>query len=253
MIARLLLSLLFMLGQTTRPLTGAGVTKASGGGGGTWSLIQLKYNSSAGGGTGGSGCAVSTTTCTVTVSSVGAGHLVVMVPFSGSSAGTSIAWSAGSGETWTHCGGTNGCLFAGANAGAVDAAYVLSATGGETSFTCTVASAPPSYFACAIFEYAWSGATIAFDASNGAYTSSCTSCSGIGLTLSGSKDVIIQVGLPAQSLTAISGGAGYTNPQQFYDGAGQAGAINTTNGAAPTWTQSPAGPNVAMAIAFKGS
>lgn len=60
---------------------------------------------------------------------------------------------------------------------------------------------------------------------------------GAAVTISGTSDAIVQAIIPGDNVTGISGGAGYTawtvdlNSGNF----GFAGAINTTNGAAPTW------------------
>src|SRR5208282_478148 len=74
--------------------------------------------------------------------------------------------------------------------------------------------------------------------------SSCSSCAGVGLTLNGTNDIILQMGNPNNSLTAITGGA--FSSTAFFDenltgGEAYAAAKNTNNGTAPTWTQSPSG------------
>lgn len=57
---------------------------------------------------------------------------------------------------------------------------------------------------------------------------------GIGLTLTGSNDVIVQYVNYGTNATAISGT--YTSPADFPGGSGVAGSINTSSGTAPTWT-----------------
>lgn len=228
-------------------------TPISTGAGGTWSSTQLKFRDSAGNGTGGGTCTAGGTTCAVTVASVGANHLLVAFMLYVSTSGSALTVSvASAGETWTHC---SSCAFlaTGGSGNGTDAAYVLTAAGGETTVTCTISSATNSYLSCGVFEYAWSGSTRTFDVSNGGLDATCTSCTGQVLTLTGTSDVVMQFAVPEQTISAITGGAGYTNPQQFYGGNGIAGAINTTNGAAPTWTQAPTGRVTVMAMSFKGT
>ena len=227
--------------------------KVFSGGGNTWTLVQTKFWDSGSVGTGGGTCSSTATTCNVTVASVGAGHLLLCVGMYSNSSQLNLSAGCGT-ETWSHCAGANGCsFFDGANAVKIglDASYVLSATGSETSFTCTLSAVAGGFNACAVLEYSWSGATKTFDTSNGGISSNCTSCSGQALTIGGSKDAIVQVGLPLQNLTSIAGGAGYSG--SFFDGVGFGSAVNTTTGTAPTWTQSPIGDVVVMAIAFSGS
>lgn len=240
------LLILALLAQSI-PFPGPGMSHSAGGTP-TWSLVQAKWYDSTGSGTGGSSCSAGTSSCTVTVSSTGAGHLLVAIT-AFSDASTRSLSSVSGGETWTHCAGTNGCNF-GTSPLWTDASYVLSAAGGATALTCNLSSAASDYIACIVLEYAWSGSTITFDTSNGGSDNYCTSCAGQALTIGGSKDVIIQVGVPLNSLTAITGS--YTTPGLFH-GAAVAGMINTNDGTAPTWTQDSSGLVAIMAIAFSGS
>lgn len=218
---------------------------------GTFTLVQFKYNDSLGGGTGGSSCDNATTgVCNVTVSALGSGHLVACVGFFAHSVAVTVSCTATS-NTFTHCAGAHGCAFGNSTAGFLDAAYVLSSTSGATNVACTSSLSSLAYLGCGVYEYSYSGSSISFDTSNGAIDTACTTCAAQALTLTGTTDVIIQTGIPANSLTAISGA--YTNPAQFYSGAGNAGRINTTDGTAPNWTQNVSGQVTVMAIAFKGN
>jgi hypothetical protein len=214
-------------------------------GSGTWTLVQVRYYDSAGGGSGGSSCDSTGTTCTVNASSVGAGHKVIA--FAMYSSPTSKVLSSVTGETWTHCAS---CAGGGDTAGFLDAFYTLSATGGETSFTCTASGALSGYISCGVIELAWSGASAAFDVGIVALDASCTTCSGGGaLTLTGSSDAILAIGMPVNSLTAVTI---YTSQLSFPSGAGIAILINTTNGADPSWSHSASGAVSVMRIALKG-
>jgi hypothetical protein len=213
------------------------------GGAGTWTLVQIKYFDSTGGGSGGSDCDSIGTACTVNASAVGAGHKVVA--FAMYASPTSKTLASVTGETWTHC-----ASCAGGGEGFLDAYYTLSATGGETSFTCTASGTLSGYNSCGVAEFAWSGASAAFDAGVVAVDTSCTACSGGGaLTLTGSSDAILAIGMPANSLTAVSI---YTPQLSFPSGAGIATLINTTNGADPVWTHDASGAVAVMRIALKG-
>lgn len=251
LIAFILFSAALACAQTAMPIVGS-TWKGSGAASPSFSLVQFKYNSSAGGGTGGSGCTTGQKACTVTVSAIGAGHLVFVFDFDGNSAVNALASvtsSGGAGDTWTHCAGAHGCSFTTAGTGNTDGSYVLSAAGGETSITCNITNNSASYMACGVIEYS-STTSVTFDTSNGGTDSLCTTCAGVALTLAGTNDVIIQLALPGDSISAISN-ASYTDPKQFYDGAGLAGWKNTTTGTAPNWTQGSTASVTVMAIAFK--
>lgn len=229
-----------------------GATAGSSGGGGTLAFVQLKFYDSLGGGTGGSACnnAVNSS-CTVTVSSVGAGHmLAAFVALANPETFTGVS----GGESWTHCAGSNGCAFGSvAGGGYTDVWYVLSTTGGETSFTCNLSGTDSLYQGCGIMEFSYSGSSVSFDASNGnSNASACSSCAAPALSLTGTKDAIVQIGIPNNSMTAIT--SPYSTHAQFYSGVGMAIAVGLTSYTAPTWTQSGTAADVAtMAIAFKGN
>lgn len=216
----------------------------------TWSLVQFKWNDSNGSGTGGGTCSGSGSTCAVTVSSIGAGHILLAFGLSSITSGNVL--NSISGETSTHC--ANCSQFDG-SIGSIDARYVLSAAGGETSITCTLNAAAGGYNGCGIVEYSYSGPSASFDVAGSAVDSACTTaCAAQSLTLSGSNDAIVQIASPANALTTFSGAA-YTNPKQFYSGVGIAGAINQSSGTSPgNWNQTGgAGTVLVVGIAVKGN
>jgi hypothetical protein len=243
------------------PFPGPGRPEA----GSRWTFVQAKYYDSMNGGTGGSACSANGTTCTVNVSAIGNGHVVIVASIA-AVAGSAITLVGISSETTTHCGN---CNFGSSSSGWVDARYVLSATGGETTITCTVNMAPTSYFGCLIAEFSYSGPSASYDTSNGAVLTGCTTCAGASLALKGSKDIILQVGSPANSFGRSAAGssqrqgAGFKGVSGSYiaippdapfpSGAGLAYLANTADGAAPNWTQSPAGDATVMGIAIKGN
>jgi len=253
-IQAILLSTLFLL--ASMPIASQEVVtarrRAGGGAAGTWSLIQFKYWDNVGGGTGGGTCSGGGSSCQVTITAPTAGNLLVAVGFFDKS--TSTMTTPTGGQTWTHCAGTNGCLFGNNTVGLIDAWYVTSATStGQTSVTCNYSGGTTAYQSCGVYEYHWTGTTISFDTSNGAIDATCTTCAGATLTLGGTADVIIQTGWSLPSSTGFSAITGsYTSPKQFYSGGGDAGWINTSSGAAPNWTGSSAQYTV-MGIAFKGT
>jgi hypothetical protein len=210
---------------------------APGSGSPTWSFIQEKRNEACTGGT----------ACAVTVAGIGAGNLLVAAMITGSS----LLLSSVSGDTnaFTHCGGGSNSCNANGGAGNVDASYLLSAAGGETTLTCNrAAGSDGGFYACRIYEFHYSSGTATFDAANKASGSTCTSCTGVALTIS-TNDVIVTTMAADQTLSAISGA--YTQGQDFTDGIGSAGAMNTSVGTAPTWTQAPTGTTQAFALAIQ--
>lgn len=221
---------------------GGGVTVSSG----SWSLVQFKYNDDFGGGTGGGTCSTATGICNVTVAAVAANDS--LVGFSLPVNGTSITLSSINGETWSAC--PTSCSAGDAASGWTGMLYVAHATGGETSFNCTL-SAAPSHLSCGVVELKWTGSTVAADASGANDNATCTSCAGIALTLSGASDAIVQIGIPVNNFTAIT--APYSSNAHFYSGTAEAVSINTTSGTAPTVTQSSTGTAGMAAIALKGS
>lgn len=238
----------FLLAFQT-PIIGTNHRKvfSGGGGGGTWTIVQFKYRDSLGGGTGGGTCATGGTTCAVTVASITATNQ--LVAFANAGNGFSVTLSSVNGETWSNC--PTSCATGDSGAGWVDGKYVLSATGGETSFTCTFSSAPGAYVGCGIIEYHYTGASASIDVTGSADRTTCTSCAGVTLPLTGSNDAILQWALPAQTLSAVT--SPYSTNAHFYSGSGEAVSLGTASGTAPTWTQSPTGTVAVAAIALKGN
>ena len=133
----------------------------------TWTINQIKYwDVTLKDGTGGGTCGNTIASCTVNVTAIPAGDTLIAAAGSGSIV-TLTAVSGG--EAWVHC---PNCLQQSAN-GAIDAAYVLRAIGGETSFTCTVSAVDDGQ--CLIIDLKWSGSNVSLDTSGSLQPAACTS------------------------------------------------------------------------------
>jgi hypothetical protein len=128
-------------------------------------------------------------------------------------------------------------------------AYALNIKAGAKDITVSLSSAPTSQWLVEAIEYSSTG-TPAFDtAGNIDNTTTCTSCSGVGLTLTGTNDVIVQAAVCSACNSITSP---YTNPADIDTFANaEAGAVNVSSGAAPTWKQSPKAPLAGSALALK--
>jgi len=229
--------------------------------GGTATVIQYGYTTSCVGNG-------SNTTCTITPSSAsGAGHLGAIIAwFSQSSSASSTGITQVSGNDhgitgWTSCPShscfaTVGTPATGCKAGycSEDIYYNPSLTGGDTSFTVTLGSPPPTYFQVWYGEWALPGTGGAhYDASgSGADSTACTSCAGQALTLTDTQDIVLQTQNSSQECTAISGP--YSDPVDVVPineyGGIAAAAIDQTSAVTPTYTcTSGTVPVAALALA----
>jgi len=197
-----------------------------------------------------------TTTCTISISAVGGGHLLVVWDGLFSAVGTSNSVSDGT-NTYTHCSNCRASDGTGTISG--DMWYVLSSTltGGATTVTVTHSGNLSGF--CYYAEYAFTAASVSVDASGSAddATGSATQL-GVAMTLTGTNDVVVQgivsgSGAPTINSIAAGGTASFTNPfiHPAPDRSAIAGAINTTDGSAPTWTMSASARAVVGAMAFK--
>jgi hypothetical protein len=220
----LLFSALSLFAQIRVP--GPGGFKQSGAA--TWTLVHNTFCSSL---TcpGGTLLNSAATTFTIAVPSTTAGNKVTLwVATANTSAQRTISSVTG-GETFTFPGGCAGFI---SSAGSVACGYVLSATGGATSLVVTLSGASAIYVAFWIAE--WSSTSPAsFDNSNNVQITSCLTCAAPTLSISGTNDLITQIGLPAQSYTAISGA--YTS--DFTDSLGRAWLLGASSYTVPNWTQ----------------
>src|SRR5271166_9012 len=193
-----------------------------------------------------------TATCSITVASTGSGHpLNISATLSTTGGGATLSSvSDNQTETWTQASSfTTQYNYSGSNWKTNLDAYVLSSTAGVTTVTFKTTSNVANW-SLEFTELASGGLTVYYDTANAVQDTTCTSCAGVGLTLSGSNDAILQVGNTTAAVSSISGGAGYgiidIDTQTH---AGYAIATNTNNGSAPTWTTT-SGYLAASAIAF---
>jgi len=130
----------------------------------------------------------------------------------------------------------------------VDASYTLNSASGATSITLTLSAAVSTTWAACIREYSSTASGVAIDTSgNRDQSTAAANPAGVGLTLTGSNDLIVQFVACAGSCSGIS--AGYSNGD-FPNNNGVADALNTSSGTAPTWTAT-SGRAALGALAFK--
>jgi hypothetical protein len=206
----------------------------------TWTFKQAKCT-----GNSTTDACTSGTTCTISgLTAITAGSTLVGISLHDTN--PSVGISSINGETWTHC--TNCRLDFGGNPGQVDGSYVLSATGGETSFIFTMNGTIGGLNVC-IYE-AKSSLTPAFDAANHASISGAAPTT-VNLAISGTNDFLVAALNWSGSLTGVS--APYANMIDS-NGNGTASNINTNsgNGAAFTPTTSGNGPDFTIAFSESG-
>jgi hypothetical protein len=187
------------------------------------------------------GCSGNATPCSLAVSSTTAGNLLVGVGqfLQGSNTMTSIT-----GGTSVH---PAGCAGSDASGGSSDVAYVLSATGGDTTITFTGST---SFAQVDLLEYHSTNGVMAFDVcANRDQNSSASNIAGVSPgTLTGSSDVIIQHGQFVGNATGCPNSS--ASPADFPNSNAICGLMNTTNNAAGTYTNT-AGNAGLGAVAFK--
>ena len=203
----------------------------------SFTLVQLVSSS---------GC--TGTTCSVTAS-LGAGH-ILFIGASTVNPGIKIS-SINVGGTYVPGWMTNGGLYT--QTAYLDGGYIYPTTSTAGPIVVTFSGTTGGAHVD-IAEVSFTGGTPSLDAlnSNLNYESATDSVPGVGLNLTGSTDVVFQWAVTNTNLTAIT--APYSTHAVFpNDETGQGAAIrlNTTSGAAPTWT-SASGTNTSVtgAIAF---
>jgi hypothetical protein len=211
----------------------------------TWTLIQhLKTVN----------CGNSNATCSISGVTTTAGDLLILVGTNDDSAQHIVFSSASGDSTWTHCPASGASEnYSGSNWLASDCAYILSAAGGTgltISWTWNLAAVA---HAVELYEVRRSTGTATYDTGNVASASSCGSCTGPTLTLTGSSDFIAQWGSFENSI-APPGTSPWLNPNDSDNSntdSAWVGALNQSSGAGPTYTQTGAGGGAMSAVAFK--
>lgn len=216
----------------------------------TWAFVQAADNFN---------CSASSTTCSVTVSATTSGSILVAADYQPSGYNGHIASGSGGGGTWTLCAST-GCLAsATGDLGAMDLAYNITGTGGATSISLTVSSAPSVAWGLAIDEWkctANCGAIALDQSSRTATSSSCSSsCTAASFTgLAGTSDLLIQ------GINVDNSPGTITSPYSLDSTRDFAYALGSVQLTAPTVCQSTTGGSCgtpsagafqATAIAFK--
>ncbi len=192
-------------------------------------------------------CSAGSTTCTIDVAN---GNLLKTVAGSiwavllTTNNDVTITSVSGGGGTWNPCPSGSCHLFNSTLSRNVDAAYNLTGAGGTTSVTVTISPAAAGQFGVNFIELLPPpGTTASFDVAGTATTNSCTTCTGVGLPISGT-DAIVQ--------NMAAAGTSVWNPWSFpYISLplGDGLNLNALNGAAPTVTTTGPGA-VFSAIAF---
>lgn len=189
----------------------------------TLTFIQKKSNDA---------CAAGTSCVVSGLSAIGTGRLLIGIAWFSNASGQAAAGVSGAG-TWVHstspsCSGANGSF-------ASDSVYILSTSAAApTSITIFLAATATGWHA-EVREYSFTAGPLTFDTCAGASDATCTSCLGVGLTLTGANHVVVQYVNPAATCSAINLSYGNLNT----NGAGgvcSADLLNTTSGAQPTWT-----------------
>lgn len=204
----------------------------------TWTATQHKCTGTAST----DGCASSP--CTLSgLSAVGAGHSLIAIMLDDTNNRTI---SSINGETWSTC---TSCRINGSPSQSLDANFVASATGGETSFTMTLSSTGAFNFC--IYEAASSNGSVAKDTggSSGNCTNTITSAAPVScnLTVSGSNLWIASGLIWGGSVTGSSNYTEMVGP----NGNGAAEHVSTTSGTGATWTPTTANSGIAFSLALK--
>jgi hypothetical protein len=205
----------------------------------TWTLVQVKDNTAS--------CNAS---CPVTVTATAAGNLLVAGVIAANTGITISSVSGGCAGTWTRAAST---AVSGAGDGSSELFYCLNSSAAATTVTLTLSGSPNGLGV--VWEAHSTNGSIAVDSGatpSGTKTdTSCTSCAGTALTLSGNNDFIAALAPCGSSCTGLTG-TGWTNDLANASGDGIGHGITTGSLTAPaTWTQSPAGTLVSNAAAFQ--
>jgi hypothetical protein len=141
----------------------------------------------------------------------------------------------------------------GVSTGAISDAYCLSSVAGATTVNITWNGSTPGGSTVQPWELSFTGSSVILDtgSSGGIGTvsnSATTTPPGVALTLSGTNDEIIQqINFAGGNATSITLYSNFVNGDFW----ASADLENTTNGAAPTWTESGAAvASIGNAIAF---
>jgi hypothetical protein len=191
---------------------------------------------------------VATTGTAVTIPSTASGNLGFLVATNNSGGADYITAVTGAGTATCPSGANTIQLSNGLNA--ISGCYVLSTTSGVTSITVT-SNATSTYY-LVWYEVHKSSGSITLDVQNNASGDTSSTPAGVALTLGGTNDVIFQMIAIFKTVSAVT--SPYSS-NAIFNGAlqgAEAVSLNTSSGAAPTWTATTnSNPAVAAAIAFQ--
>jgi hypothetical protein len=182
-------------------------------------------------------CASGSQTCAFAVTSTCSGCVETFTTSVYQTGATYITGISGTG--WVEPAGCQNYYAAATDS--VSCAYNLSAAASVTSYTVTFTASLTASANVMHAEYSWTGATPTYD-NSGAITRSTSANpqSGIGLTLSGTSDIIIQFQGYGGPPTSVSGGSpAYGNlTTGSATNLGWADSENTASGTAISWNYS---------------
>jgi hypothetical protein len=185
------------------------------------------------------------TTCTFGVAfpATTAGSVWVAALFTGNN--VTMSSVSGGGGTWTHCPTSCHNFTTPSN---VDAMYNLTGSSGTTNITVTASANGSGGYGIEFIELLPpSGYTASIDATGSNGSSSCSSCTGVGLTVTGT-DAIVQLPTVNNGLDLWNLFSSPYTTTTFGNGI----ALNTSSGTAPTFQQSGGASTAAVAgLAFK--
>lgn len=159
----------------------------------------------------------------------------------------SISSVSGGGATWSLCPSSSCHLFNSTNGDNQDLAYGIGGSAGTTNMTVNLSGNAGAFFGMNFIEIQPpAGSTPSFDTAGTVTTTSCTTCTAVGLTLT-ATDAVIQVMSGNNAASFNSWSSPYIT-----DIANDGIALNTNSGTAPTVTVPSTGVDFS-AIAFKSS
>lgn len=207
--------------------------------GGSWGAVTKTVSAA---------CTPNIASCSLTATTT-AGDTLIMCAVAYRTGTPAQTLSSATGDTFTHPTGVYNTVNA-SDPQYFDCVYRLSATGVTSgTFTWTWTGGNISNgMRVWLFESKWSGSSVAFDNTNNASDSACTSCAAPSLTISGTNDFVVQIGNPLDAMSAISGG--YTG--DFSSGWGAAYLTGVASYSAPSWTQGASMAASVGVIALKG-
>lgn len=214
----------------------------------TFSLVQSVASAACGG---------TSATCAVTVASTGSGNVILVWLAGSADPALSVISSVSGGGTYSV---PAGCAITDAgNNFSASCAYTLSSTSGTTSITVTRNNSTTEVWRVYVEEYSFTGSGVALDpgGSGGVgtvdQTSTCSTCTGVPLSIaSGPNDLIGQFAV-GNSGVSVSSVAGLYVLESAVASSGYADNLNTTSGAAVSWTFSTSAAHVFSAIAINES